>query len=117
MIRIQVLKQYKSIQQLNTFELPDFTVLTGKNGSGKSHLMELMSHNDSALKTIEVDGVVSKKVKYIGFNGLNPVVSDVGGYEDITHNRKEVWNTLKRFIDEYKSHNYIEEKNAIHAVL
>lgn len=103
MIRIQVLKQYKSIQQLNIFELPDFTVLTGKNGSGKSHLMELMSHNDSEFKTIEVDGVVSKKVKYIGFNGLNPVVSDVGGYEYITHKRKEIWNTLKKIIDEYQS--------------
>lgn len=79
MIKITILKQYKSIKATETFEIPDFTVLTGKNGSGKSHLMELMSFNDSSFRTINVNGNKEPQIKYIGFNGLNPQVSEVGG--------------------------------------
>lgn len=102
MIKITILKQYKSIKATETFEIPDFTVLTGKNGSGKSHLMELMSFNDSSFRTINVNGNKEPQIKYIGFNGLNPQVSEVGGCEEIIRKRKELWNKLDRTIKEYK---------------
>lgn len=37
---LQFSKQYKSIEGLPDVELPDFTVVTGVNGAGKSHLLE-----------------------------------------------------------------------------
>lgn len=48
-MKISVIKQYKSINPI-VFELPNFCVLTGKNGSGKSHLLQAMA--DKAHSTI-----------------------------------------------------------------
>ena len=35
MIKVTIQNTYKSLQPVASFELPDFCVLTGKNGSGK----------------------------------------------------------------------------------
>lgn len=102
MIQITVLKQYKSIKTSELFTIQDFTVLTGKNGSGKSHLMELIALNDSKFRSISIDGNSVSKIKYIGFNGLNPQVSEIGGYEEIVRKRKELWKQLIGCISEYK---------------
>lgn len=40
MINVSIKTKFKSLQPVDLFELPDFCVLTGKNGSGKSHLFE-----------------------------------------------------------------------------
>ena len=40
MINISIKTKFKSLQPVDLFELQDFCVLTGKNGSGKSHLFE-----------------------------------------------------------------------------
>ena len=39
-MKIEVVRQYKSIKSLPDISLPDFTILTGTNGSGKTHLLE-----------------------------------------------------------------------------
>ena len=67
-MRIKIHKEYKSIKAPQEFELPDFVVLTGKNGSGKSHLMEAMS--SSIYGNISSAEKSYINVKYIGFNGL-----------------------------------------------
>ena len=38
-MRVRINKEYKSLISNKEFELPDFCILTGKNGSGKSHLL------------------------------------------------------------------------------
>lgn len=40
---ISFTRPYKSITSINTIELPDITVITGTNGSGKSHLLQAIS--------------------------------------------------------------------------
>ena len=100
-MRIRIHKEYKSIKAPQEFDLPDFVVLTGKNGSGKSHLMEAMSKYEYAIVN---DGEKElTKIKYIGFNGLNPQVNTDGDYLDITNRRKETWNQLKNQITELKT--------------
>jgi energy-coupling factor transporter ATP-binding protein EcfA2 len=37
--------QYKSIKSLQWKEIPEFVVVTGKNGSGKTQLLELLNHH------------------------------------------------------------------------
>ncbi len=39
---IQIKKIFKSIHAIQNITVPDFVVLTCKNGIGKSHLMEAM---------------------------------------------------------------------------
>ena len=99
-MKIRIHKEYKSIKAPQEFDLPDFVVLTGKNGSGKSHLMEAMSKYEYSIVS---DGERElPKVKYIGFNGLNPQVNTDGDYLDLTNQRKEAWNQLKNQLDEVK---------------
>lgn len=100
-MKIKIHKEYKSIKAPQEFDLPDFVVLTGKNGSGKSHLMEAMSKYEFAI--VSDGGKELPKIKYIGFNGLNPQVNTDGDYLDITNRRKETWNQLKNQIAELQT--------------
>ena len=99
-MKIRIHKEYKSIKAPQEFDLPDFVVLTGKNGSGKSHLMEAMSKFEYAI--VSEGERELPKIKYIGFNGLNPTVNSEGDYLELTNRRKEAWNQLKNQLDEVK---------------
>ena len=50
-MKLALKSEYKSIKSLDSGDLPDFTVLTGLNGSGKSHLLEAISNGH-----ITIDG-------------------------------------------------------------
>lgn len=99
-MKIRINKEYKSIKAPQEFELPDFVVLTGKNGSGKSHLMEAMSKNEYAIVSNNAKTLPS--IKYIEFNGLNPQVNTEGDYLDITNKRKNAWQQLKKQLDDVR---------------
>ena len=100
-MKIRIHKEYKSIKAPQEFDLPDFVVLTGKNGSGKSHLMEAMSKYEYAILFDREKEL--PKIKYIGFNGLNPQVNTEGDYLDITNQRKEAWNQLNNQLTELRT--------------
>lgn len=69
-MEIQITQPHKSIQS-TTFSLPDLCILTGKNGSGKSHLMEAMTNSEKVI-IIQENGIRLSNIKYVPFNGLNP---------------------------------------------
>ncbi len=58
-MKLEFKEQYKSISKFNPVELEEFTVLTGVNGSGKSHLLE---------------SIERKKVVIAGFEDSNNIV-------------------------------------------
>ena len=103
MFKVSIKQTHKSIKVVQEFELPDFVVLTGRNGSGKSHLMEIMNMSD---KCAMVDDEVNHltQVKYIPFNGLNPQVIENCEYVGLTNNRKQAWSNLKQYIDDFRNH-------------
>ena len=49
---------YISIDQFDSVEIPDFTVLTGVNGSGKSHLLEAIEKQHVAISGMEKAHIV-----------------------------------------------------------
>lgn len=100
-MKIKIKKPFKSIKTSPEFELPDFTVLTGKNGSGKSHLLEAISKNDVAIVT-DVEGKILKNVKYIPFNGLNPNVVSEADYKQIQQKKEQLWNKIRQHISNIK---------------
>ncbi len=63
---------YISIGQVNTPELPKFTVLTGLNGAGKTHLLKAIQSG-----AIEAEGTIQPKIKY--FNFIDFRVNEAGG--------------------------------------
>jgi ABC-type branched-subunit amino acid transport system ATPase component len=56
-------RKFKSITALDPIALPDFTVLTGVNGAGKSHLLEAIENG-----SIQIDGVPPNQP-----NGARPI--------------------------------------------
>ena len=69
-MQIKIPQGYKSIPHGIEFELPLFTVLTGENGSGKTHLFEAI--NNSKNSQVLIDGNQVKTINYVPFGGLNP---------------------------------------------
>lgn len=88
-MEIKLKRKHKSIGLPCEFEVPNFTVLTGINGSGKTHLLEAISNTDIA--EIKNNNNTIKKIQYIEFNGLNPKIEEASDPKTITEHVKSVW--------------------------
>ena len=112
-MKVSIKSAYKSITKIQEFDIPEFVVLTGKNGSGKSHLMEIMTHQNECTISSDDDKPLSK-IRYVPFGGLNPKVNEDCDYTALTQNRKQTWNSIKTWINEYgrlkKSSNWTLEQ-------
>ena len=100
-MKVKIKKIYKSIQNIQDVDLPDFVVLTGKNGSGKSHLMEAMTNSNYAT-VFNDEGKQLTEIKYIPFNGLNPHIDENCEYLGLTNIRKQAWNNVKNLMNDYE---------------
>jgi len=76
-IKLQFIKPHLSIKKLNEIELRDFTVITGINGSGKSHLLDAIANGSVATDIAEQP---SLDIKLFGLdrNQLVPVEQQSG---------------------------------------
>lgn len=95
-MKIKIRNEHKSIPANLEFDLPLFTVMTGENGSGKTHLFEAMKAPENGFVTIE--GKQLKNITYIAFGGLNPQVDQNCNPAQVASKVKEVWNSLKNHI-------------------
>jgi len=100
MINVSIRTKFKSLQPVNLFELPDFCVLTGKNGSGKSHLFEAMTNRKTTVITIDEKPV--NTVQYIPFNGLNPNVGADCNYRNLLDEQKNLWNSIRSYLENHR---------------
>ncbi|WP_429025984.1 ATP-binding protein [Aeromonas veronii] len=94
-MKIQINKAHKSIPAGVSFELPTFSVITGKNGSGKSHLLEAMAN--SQISTVSDGKNNLAKVLLIGFGGLNPQIDEACDPQQITQNTKNWWGQIEQY--------------------
>ena len=78
MISLTFVKPHRSIRNLPSVNLPDFTVITGTNGSGKTHLLEAINSG-----AVAVDGAAPVNVRPSA--GPNVVGADI---------RLFTWNNL-----------------------
>lgn len=102
-IIVDIEDNFKSIRPCN-FTFPGFCVLTGKNGSGKSHLLEALTQPNSqgahARVSIKMDDRGWKKchhgnIKRIPFGGLNPNINDKSSIRDVEVFIQETFDVLK----------------------
>lgn len=99
-MQITVNSAYKSIPRGLSFELPNFCILTGKNGSGKSHLLEAIANRNIA-RTI-INGKEISNIQYVGFNGLNPQVDEQCDSSQVLANTRNWWNQIDAIRQQYK---------------
>ncbi len=100
MINVSIKTKFKSLQPVDLFELPDFCVLTGKNGSGKSHLFEAMANRNTTVITVDEKQV--NIVQYIAFNGLNPNVGADCNYRNLLDEQKNLWNSIRSYLENHR---------------
>ena len=67
-------KKYKSIGSLNEIRLPAFSVIIGKNGSGKSHLLQAISqrHFEVGCAPYAGNNIVPPNIKLFDSNLIGP---------------------------------------------
>lgn len=99
-MHIKIRENHKSIRNGVEFDLPNFTVLTGKNGSGKSHLLEALSTN--GLSEIMDGQDVLRSVKYLKFNDLNPQFQEDISEDDVKNSWRGTWNQLNQYLQNYR---------------
>ncbi len=91
MIKIRIGKENKSIPAGLEFEIPNFTVLTGENGSGKTQLFESISAKECS---VHLKDTQLLQRKYIPFNGLNPNANNQCGVNQINSQIDRIWNEI-----------------------
>lgn len=108
-MQIKIDKKYRSIDSQSEFELPDFAVITGKNGSGKTHLLEAISRRN--ISTVEINGQIIQKVRYIAFNGLNPNITEKCNEHENNIHIHDISTTYTHCVNKFQSEkpNDIEE--------
>ena len=99
-MHIRIKDEHKSIRSGVEFDLPNFIVLTGKNGSGKSHLLEAISTNGLA-EIMDSQDVLST-IKYIRFNDLNPQFQEEISEDDVKNSWRNGWNQLNQYLQNYR---------------
>jgi energy-coupling factor transporter ATP-binding protein EcfA2 len=92
--------KYKSIDQLNDIELPDFTVITGINGSGKSQLLEAINQSSNnqnrGIKVFSKEKQLSF-LKHVTANNLVPNNSGIAGVEELRNLANNIITEFKKY--------------------
>ncbi|MBS9384778.1 MAG: AAA family ATPase [Dolichospermum sp. BR01] len=100
-MKLSFLKIHKSITSFPQIELPDFVVLTGVNGAGKSHLLEAIENGSMQIDDI----VVNTQTRPIRrFDWTNLIPQDTGAFApyQITQERHGFWNEIYQHIKEFR---------------
>lgn len=114
-MQIKITQKHKSINPPCDFEFPDFSVLTGKNGSGKTHLLEAIADNQKS--QVLVNGNIVKNIRYIGFNGLNPNIQETCDPQTIIQHIKNTWTNYHQAIQNNKNQRNQHHNNDINMIL
>ena len=122
-MHINIINGYKSIPNGIEFELPNFSVITGKNGSGKTHLLEALT--DTSFSKISFNNISKpiNNIKLIRFGELNPSINETCSVSEASQFFKDPWhqirnlqNTIKSFPNDhpFKTNNktYIDQQHA-----
>ncbi|MGC5744062.1 AAA family ATPase [Chryseobacterium sp. NFX27] len=72
MIRLKQQTPYLSLQKLENYELEDFTIITGLNGSGKTHLLKAINEGAVTTESIDQSGII-----YYNYNDFNLFHGDI----------------------------------------
>lgn len=99
-MRINLVKEYKSLPVGLEFDLPDFCILTGRNGSGKSHLLEAIANRQ--ISKVVSDGKTLTNIFHVGYNALNPQINDRCESQQLVQAASSSWSQISQVIQHYK---------------
>lgn len=108
-MKITFRSSYVSIPAGIQFNITDFCIITGKNGSGKTHLLEAMT--DSSITTITDDnGAPISRIQYIGFGNLIPQIEESYNQNQINSDVSRLWSQIRSIQANIQSNDISKEQ-------
>lgn len=92
MMKVVIKTAHKSIPAELSFTLPKFSIITGLNGSGKTHLLEAMSNPNIA--ELAINGQVIHRITHIPYNTLSPLISETCDNNSIVDTIQMHWSDV-----------------------
>ena len=101
-MKLSFIKPYKSISDFPEIELPDFVVITGVNGAGKSHLLEAIENGSMEIYNIGANkplGAIRR------FDSTNMIPNDTGASDpyQIIQKHQELWDEISQYIKKFRA--------------
>ncbi len=114
-MNLNLTQKHKSLLPPLVIELPDFTILTGVNGAGKTHLL-----SGIATGVIELtdNGIVlnppnSNTCKYVSSHSLTPNDSAVITSQQLNQNTEQLWSQYNSFLLNHRTNSQYRIENFI----
>lgn len=100
-MKLSLNTKYKSLDPFN-IDLPDFVILTGLNGAGKTQLLTAIAQNHVIVT--EDNGAELKPKKYVTAQTLSPNDSAVVTREQLNANPQNLWNQFSNWLQNRQNH-------------
>lgn len=100
-MKLTLISPYKSITRLPEIQLPDFVVLTGVNGAGKTHLIEAIERGSIQIENITQESQ-TRPIRLFNWNNLVPNDSGAFFSYQITQERQALWSELSQLMKSYR---------------
>ena len=84
-MKIELNQPHLSIKKLATVDLPDFTVLIGRNGVGKTHLLEAIKSGRAS-----ISGIPISEIEKYDIQSFQPTESEKAGWDGVTFAQRTV---------------------------
>ena len=89
-MKLNFKQQYISIESFKPIEINDFTIITGKNGSGKTHFLNAIKNG-----SIEIDGIQKSEIVYYNYNDFT-IFSGNLQQNPQNQNKSNIWKNEKQ---------------------
>lgn len=96
-MKLKFISPYKSVIHLLDIELPDFVILTGVNGAGKTHLIEAIERGSIQIDDINLNPL-TRPIRLFNWSNLVPNDSAAFASYQITQERQSLWNEISQQI-------------------
>ncbi|MBK2267707.1 OLD family protein [Francisella philomiragia] len=100
-MNLEFVCKYKSIDSIEVPQLPNFTILTGLNGSGKTHLLEAIKSGNIKVSDFQKDEIVLYNYATFNIKDQN-LIYDQTITQNIKNTRVKI-SQLKQNNDQYKT--------------
>ena len=107
MYSVEILEPYKIVPVGPAFEMPEFSVIVGKNGSGKTHFLESLV-NRQCSKLLK-NGNNLEVYNYISFGNMFPSVDAVFNSNQLRNLSDELWGSIESYQIRFQKMNKSEE--------
>lgn len=102
-VKLKFNSPYRSIKAINPINLPQMTILTGTNGSGKSHLLEAINS-----RQIIVEDIDNPHIVLFTYESFKLDDQDTIPPSQMSTERNDAWNFFRYGSNRIHIHQHLE---------